>query len=70
MISENETGDILSFKDKYIILPDMNMISWKKDLYLKKKPYPKVKKHFSYRSNKNEKFLNLKQLKELLKKNF
>jgi hypothetical protein len=48
----------------------MNMISWKKDLYLKKKPYPKVKKHFSYRSNKNEKFLNLKQLKELLKKNF
>ena len=70
MISENETGDILSFKDKYIILPDMNMISWKKDLYLKKKPYPKVKKHFSYRSNKNEKFLNLKQLKELLKKKF
>ena len=70
MISENETGDILSFKDKYIILPDMKMISWKKDLYLKKKPYPKVKKHFSYRSDRNTKFLNLKQIKQLLKKNF
>ncbi len=70
MISSNETGEILSFKDRYIILPDMKMISWSIDNYLKKKPYPKIKKHFSYQSNTNEKYLNLQELKKLLKKNF
>ena len=70
MISSNETGEILSFKDKYIILPDMKMINWDKKIYFKKKPYPKILTHFTYQSNKNEKFLNLKELKALLQKNF
>mgnify|MGYP001284408489 CR=1 FL=1 len=70
MISSNETGEILSFKDKYIILPDMEMISWNKKIYFKTKPYPKILRHFTYQSNKNEKFLNLQELKNLLKKNF
>ena len=69
MISSNETGEILSYKKKYIILPDMKMLSWKKEHYLKKKPYPKILKHFSYQSDNNKNFLNISDLKSLLKKN-
>ena len=69
MISSNETGEILSYKNKYIILPDMKMMSWNKNHYLKKKPYPKIVKNFSYESNSNKNFLNLKKLRDLLKKN-
>ena len=70
MISSNETGEILSYKNKYIILPDMKMINWKKDYYIKKKPSPKILKQFSYQSDTNKNFLNLKELKDMLKKNF
>ena len=45
MISSNETGEILSYKNKYIILPDMKMMSWNKNHYLKK--------NMSYHSNMN-----------------
>ena len=69
MISSNETGEILSYKKKYIILPDMKMLSWKKEHYLKRKPYPKILKHFSYQSDTNKNFLNISDLKSLLKKN-
>ena len=68
MISANETGEILAYKDKFIILPDMKMISWKKSELFKKKIKPKILKNFSYSSNSNNNFLNHNQIKNLVKK--
>ena len=68
MISVNETGEILAYKDKFIILPDMKMISWKKSELFKKKIKPKILKSFSYTSCSNNNFLNHNQIKNLVKK--
>ncbi len=69
LISENDAMRTISYKDKYIILPDseyQHSIS----KYLKTYKNSKLcDKGFSYRSNTNKKFLTIKELKKLIKDN-
>tara|TARA_B100001093_G_C26804303_1_gene1004791 strand:+ start:268 stop:1272 length:1005 start_codon:yes stop_codon:yes gene_type:complete len=67
MISEFENDNTLESKNDYVILNSS------KNLYKKSTIYKPVKKGFSYNSFKNEKYLSVSQLKELIKnekKNF
>tara|TARA_B100000787_G_scaffold163912_2_gene146051 strand:+ start:2079 stop:3065 length:987 start_codon:yes stop_codon:yes gene_type:complete len=65
MISDNESNPIIDVKDFYVLLPDMKMVSWSKNKYLK--IGKQVKEKFSYTSDNNKKFLNIKELKKLIK---
>ena len=66
MISENEPNDIIDMKSYYVVLPDMQMVSWSKKIYLKKGNL--MKKKFSYRSDNNKNFLKVEDLSKLIKK--
>ena len=67
LISENDAMRTLSYKDKYIILPNSE---YQHSISKYLKTYKKSKlceKGFSYRSNTNKKFLTIKELKKLIK---
>ena len=66
MISENESLSAIDIGDKYIILPyNRKMIQ---NYYLKKFKDKKIKKSFNYNSGSNPKFLNITELKNIIKK--
>ena len=66
MISENEPNDIVDMKSYYVVLPDMQKVSWSKEKYFKKGT--KMKEKFSYRSDNNKNFLKVEDLSKLIKK--
>ena len=66
LITEAESINTLGFQDKYILLPSIE----KKYVNYYRKFSKEIKKQikFSYSSNTNNNFLNVKQIKRLLKK--
>ncbi len=66
MISSSDSQNTLELKDFFIILPNLNekiLLIYRKKLGAKK-----VKKNFVYNSNSNNKFLTVKELKQLVVK--
>ena len=72
MISSSDSLNTIEFKDKYIILPNSNYHNKSSSYYKKlisKKKCKKVKFGFSYKSDKNKNFLNLLEIRTLIKNN-
>ena len=73
LISSNEAGNTVDIGKYYVILSpslDYSNKSLSKSLYkkyLKKNNAKKVKKDFEYNSGKNSKFLNVNEIRNLLK---
>ena len=63
MITANESQDIIDIGKYYALLQSKNFVQRKK--YSK---FKQIKYGFSYSSNKNKDFLNLTDLKKLVKK--
>ncbi len=63
MITSNESQDIIDIGKYYVLLPSRNFVQRKK--YSK---FKRIKYGFSYSSDKNKDFLNLTDLKKLVKK--
>ena len=67
MISVNDALNTLEFKDHFVILPDSNYSTKSREKYLNRNKKNKFcKEGFSYSSDKNNIFLNLKELKKLI----
>ena len=68
MINSYEAKNTLDLKDYYVILPtnDIRKISE----YCKKNSAKKVGESFCYTSENNKDYLNVKDLKQLIKNNF
>ena len=65
LISSNDSNNTIELKDYFIILPHNELKTF---VYYKKKFRGKlVKKDFSYQSNTNKKFLNISDLKKIVK---
>jgi UDP-N-acetylglucosamine 4,6-dehydratase len=73
MITSSDSFNTLEYKDYYVILPSTTeFLSWKIEDFMKKKNNghcKKCKENFSYNSLQNEKYLNIKELIELVKNN-
>ena len=67
MITESESLDTWETKDKYIIMPS-GPVKWNKENYLKSLNANKVKEGFEYSSGKNEEFLSVNKLREIINK--
>ncbi len=69
MISENEPGKVLEFKNFYIISPSSEFFKFKisKKNVSRKNNYKILKKSFSYNSKDNNNFLTVKELKKMIK---
>lgn len=65
LISEDESRGTKIVYNMYVILPQFE---WEGSAFKKYESYPDVPKDFVYRSDKNDKWLNSKELKEMLKK--
>ena len=63
MITANENQDIFDIGQYYVLLPSKNFAQRKK--YSK---FERIKYGFSYSSDKNKDFLNLTDLRKLVKK--
>ena len=68
LISVNDSKNTLSFKNFFLILPNLNPSNRKN--YLTKYGNNFVPKNFHYNSKDNKDFLNVTQLRNILKKNF
>ncbi len=71
LTSKDESGNVIKFKKHYVITPNIQF-KYNKRRYLRSKDGEKgvfVQKDFEYSSGTNEKFLNVKQIKDLNKKN-
>lgn len=68
LISKSECLHTVEDRTSYIILANHNSVEFKK--YLNNSNLKKVKLNFSFTSDKNKFFLNINQIKSLLKKNF
>ena len=67
MISPNDAGNTVELKKFYIICSQSEFIKWNKNHYLKKFKGSKIcKPNFSYNSGTNEKFLSIKEIKQVL----
>ena len=65
LISSNDSNNTIELKDYFIILPQYELKTF---VYYKKKFRAKlVKKDFMYQSNTNNKFLNISDLKKIVK---
>ena len=72
MISSSDSLNTIEFRDKYIILPNSNYHNKSTSHYkklLSKKKCKRVKFGFSYKSDKNESFLKLQEIRNLIKNN-
>ncbi len=71
MITESDSYNTIEFKDYYIIVSDSEFNHVNKKYFLKKvKSKGKLcKPGFSYNSKNNKKFLSVKEIKKLIKKN-
>ncbi len=71
LTSKDESGNVIKFKKHYVITPNIQF-KHNKRKYLRNKDGEKgvfVKNDFEYSSGTNENFLNVKQIKDLNKKN-
>ena len=72
MISTNDSLNTLEFKDYYIIVPKSEFANWNVKKYTrinKEKKFKKLTEGFTYNSLNNSSYLNIKDLKLLVKKN-
>ena len=70
MISQNDAQNTIEYKNYFVITPNSQFINWDKKKYLKFNKFGKVcHNEFTYNSKLNKKFLNIIQLKELVKNN-
>lgn len=70
MISNNESINVLEFKDHYVIIPSSEFLSWNKKDYLSKNLNAKLcSKDFSYKSDTNKHFLSIKEIIKVYEKN-
>ena len=65
MITESESLDTWEIDDKFIIIPN-GPIKWDKKLYLDSLNATNVKEGFEYSSGKNEKFLSIAEIEEII----
>ena len=71
MISTNESLNAIEFKNYFAIIPKSEFMSWDKKKYMKKHKNGKICiNNFSYNSETNSKFLNIPEIKKLIKKHF
>ena len=71
MISEEESLNSLSYKNYYVLIPNSRFNNLNIKNYLKLfKNGKKIIKPFAYKSNTNKHFLNVNEIKKLLKNNF
>ncbi len=71
LTSKDESANVIKFKKHYVITPNIQF-KYNKRKYLRNKDGEKgvfVKNDFEYSSGTNENFLNVKQIKDLNKKN-
>ena len=64
MISSSDSYSTFEMKNSYVILPQDNIKLNK--FYLKKMKAKKVKNGFEYSSNKNGKYLTIKEIKKIM----
>ena len=72
MISSSDSLNSLEFKDYYIIVPKSEFANWNVKKYTrinKEKKFKKLTEGFTYNSLNNSSYLNIKDLKLLVKKN-
>jgi len=70
MISKSDAINTISFKKYFIIAPNSKFIGWDKKKYLKLNKLGKTcPVGFSYTSDNNKNFLNISQIKKLIKLN-
>ena len=69
MITESDSINTIEFNDHYIIASDSEFNNFNKKFFLKKNQGKLCKANFSYNSKNNKKFLTVKELKNLIKKN-
>ena len=72
LITIDEASNTIEFADYFIVAPDSNYFDWTLEKYLKKNQLNTGKycnDNFSYRSNDNEHFLTVKELKVLIENN-
>ena len=69
MITESDSINTIEFKDHYMIVSDSEFNKFNKKFFLKKNKVKLCKSDFSYNSKNNKKFLTVKELKNLIKKN-
>ena len=70
MITLSDSVNTIEFDDYFVICPDSEFISWKNKEYkdtITGKSGKKVNENFSYSSGKNEDFLTVDQIKNLIK---
>ena len=67
MITENESQDIYDVGKYYVILPDKDRLQVQRKKYQRFVKHKKIKYGFSYSSENNSDFLNLTDLKRLVK---
>ena len=74
MITSSDSYNTLEYKDYYVILPSTReFLSWKVEDFVKNKKNSicrKCKENFSYNSLQNDQYLNISQLKALVKNNY
>ena len=71
MITRNESQDIIDSGKYYVLLPSKDfahLTTFAKSLRKKYSKFKRIKRGFSYSSDKNKDFLNLTDLKKLVKK--
>ena len=69
MISDSDSQNTVEYKNHYIILPNSDIHQENRKFYqkqIKLKKCKLVKLGFSYESNKNSKFLTIKEIKKLI----
>ena len=72
MISSSDSLNSLEFKDYYVIVPKSEFVNWNVKKYIsinKEKKFKKLIEGFTYSSLNNSSYLNIKDLKLLVKKN-
>ena len=71
MITATDSTNTLQFDDYFLIYPQFKFGNWSREKYLninKIKNCKKVDSGFIYSSDKNKKFLNIKEIKSIIKK--
>ena len=68
MITANESQDIFDIGKYYVILPNKELILRKRKQYKRFTKFRPVKYGFTYSSKDNPEYLNLMDLKRLVKK--
>jgi UDP-N-acetylglucosamine 4,6-dehydratase (inverting) len=69
MITENDSGQAIDCGDYYICLPSSTLFGWDRDSYIEDITGGKARKcpsNFSYRSDNNERFLTVNELRQLI----